>query len=306
MVLFFFLAVVNTYVLAAPLGSISGTTSWVTKTFVSHASVLETATQVVTVDSATTRVQSILLSMPSYPITSLISQPSLMASGASLTSVVITNTAVAVLTDTTTVTGLPTTITVSAVPSTVTDFVTVLPSSPPVASTTTWAAPSQMTDLEAFNISAFPGGQRNLEIVNGIPANASATSFAAAAKSTASNNYVLDPSPTWDNSSSVLQLLYPADSINPGSKPLGGAEFYATPLPLAGAQDVTLEYSVFFPADFNWVLAGKLPGFYGGHTGCSGGDDGLQCFSTRLMWREGGAGELYLVRTEDVGAWKLS
>ena len=48
--------------------------------------------------------------------------------------------------------------------------------------------------------------------------------------------------------------------------------------------------------DFEWVLAGKLPGLYGGHTACSGGDEALDCFSTRLMWREGGMGELYLVR----------
>ena len=48
--------------------------------------------------------------------------------------------------------------------------------------------------------------------------------------------------------------------------------------------------------DFDWVLAGKLPGLYGGHTACSGGDEALDCFSTRLMWREGGVGELYLVR----------
>lgn len=148
-----------------------------------------------------------------------------------------------------------------------------------------------MTDLGPFNISAFPGGQRNLEIVNGIPANASATSVAAAAATAAD----ISSSPLWDNSSSVLQLLYPANSINPGRKPQGGAEFYATPLHIATARNITLEYSVFFPANFDWVLAGKLPGLYGGHTGCSGGDEALDCFSTRLMWRKGGFGELYLV-----------
>ena len=66
-------------------------------------------------------------------------------------------------------------------------------------------------------------------------------------------------------------------------------------LHLSGAKNVSLEYSVFFPLDFDWVEGGKAPGIYGGHDGCSGGDDALDCFSTRLMWRGKGAGELYLV-----------
>jgi hypothetical protein len=164
---------------------------------------------------------------------------------------------------------------------------------PSTAAVTTWAAPAQMTDLSAFNISAFAGGQQNLEIVNGIPADASATVVAATAESTGSD--VLGSSPPWDNSTSVLRLLYPANSINPGNNPQGGAQFYATPLQINDAQNISLEYSVFFPVNFDWVLAGKLPGMYGGHRGCSGGDDALTCFSTRLMWRRSGAGELYLV-----------
>lgn len=92
-----------------------------------------------------------------------------------------------------------------------------------------------------------------------------------------------------------MQLLYPAGSSAPSTKPQGGADFYAAPLNLRAAQNVTLAYSVFFPADFDWVLAGKLPGIYGGHETCSGGDSALSCFSTRLMWRAGGIGELYLV-----------
>ncbi|KAG1731175.1 uncharacterized protein EDB91DRAFT_1058886, partial [Suillus paluster] len=42
------------------------------------------------------------------------------------------------------------------------------------------------------------------------------------------------------------------------------------------------------------VKGGKLPGLYGGHTGCSGGAAAEDCLSTRLMWRPGGAGEPYL------------
>ena len=152
-----------------------------------------------------------------------------------------------------------------------------------------------MTDLSAFTVSAFPGGQRNLQIVDGIPANASATSLANEALSTSSVDPVAAGLTSWDNASSVLQLLYPENSINPGTKPQGGAEFYATPLAMQNANNVSLEYSIFFPADYNWVLGGKLPGLYGGHTGCSGGNDALTCFSTRLMWRQKGMGELYLV-----------
>ncbi|KAJ6630242.1 hypothetical protein B0H10DRAFT_978302 [Mycena sp. CBHHK59/15] len=217
----------------------------------------------------------------------------------------VTTTAVEILTDTETVTRPPTTITVSAAPSTVTDVVTVFipislppPSSTPTpsGSKTAWTAPAQMTDLSAFNISAFPGGQQNLRLVNGIPADASAASlFDSAVEPSGATS----PDTGWDNATTVLQLLYPANSINPGSKPQGGAEFYATPLSLAHAENVSLNYSVFFPGDFDWVKAGKLPGLYGGHTGCSGGAAALDCFSTRLMWREDGAGELYLYAPKD-------
>ncbi|KDQ18695.1 polysaccharide lyase family 14 protein [Botryobasidium botryosum FD-172 SS1] len=81
--------------------------------------------------------------------------------------------------------------------------------------------------------------------------------------------------------------------------PRGGADFYATPIPLEDARNVSLAYSVYFPDDFDFVRGGKLPGLYGGHTKCSGGDSALQCFSTRMMWRRGGAGELYLYAPKD-------
>lgn len=150
-----------------------------------------------------------------------------------------------------------------------------------------------MTDLCAFNVSSFTSGKNNLDIVTGIPASASAIFISAASEPTTLGT------PQWNNSSAVLQLLYPEDSINPGNRdrPQGGAQFYATPLPeMADAKNVTLTYDVFFPVDFDWVLAGKLPGLYGGREGCSGGDDAQDCFSTRLMWRKDGFGELYLVK----------
>ena len=147
-----------------------------------------------------------------------------------------------------------------------------------------WVAPTKMDDLTPFGITSFPSsGKRNLQIVTEIPVNAWADGSNAA-------------SAISDNSTSILQLFFPQDSIDPARKPTGGAEFYASPLDISNAQNVSLKYSVFFPANFDFVLAGKMPGLYAGHRGCSGGNAALDCFSTRLMWRKEGAGELYLVR----------
>lgn len=55
-----------------------------------------------------------------------------------------------------------------------------------------------------------------------------------------------------------------------------------------------VSYEVAFDTDFDWVKGGKLPGLRGGNLdGCSGGNqaDGDNCFSARLMWRQGGMGE---------------
>ncbi|KAF8842631.1 hypothetical protein BDN67DRAFT_1035498 [Paxillus ammoniavirescens] len=148
-----------------------------------------------------------------------------------------------------------------------------------------------MTDLAAFNVTSFPSGQQNVDIVAKIPPHALAPAAKLVQNSISLQNGT--------NQSSILQLVYPAHSVNPGSKPAGGADFYAAPLNLTAARNVTLEYSVFFPADFDWVKGGKLPGLYGGHTGCSGGSSAKDCFSTRLMWRPNGVGELYLYAPKD-------
>ncbi|KJA21033.1 polysaccharide lyase family 14 protein [Hypholoma sublateritium FD-334 SS-4] len=134
-----------------------------------------------------------------------------------------------------------------------------------------------------------------MKIVTGIPASASASPLAAAAADGDSGAGAT----RWDNATSVLQILYPAGTIDPAQSPVGGADFYAAPLDIDGATSVTLSYSVFVPADFDWVRGGKMPGLYGGHTGCSGGNSAIDCFSTRLMWRAGGAGELYLYAPKD-------
>ena len=147
-----------------------------------------------------------------------------------------------------------------------------------------WVAPAKMDDLTPFGITSFPSsGKRNLQIVTEIPVDAWADGSNAASTNS-------------DNSTSILQLFFPQNSIDPARKPTGGAEFYASPLDISSAQNVSLKYSVFFPANFDFVLAGKMPGLYAGHKGCSGGNAAVDCFSTRLMWRKEGAGELYLVR----------
>lgn len=87
----------------------------------------------------------------------------------------------------------------------------------------------------------------------------------------------------------------------PNGRPNGGISFFAPgqkDVVLTTAKEATFGYSVFFPSDFDFVLAGKLPGLYGGDTedssiGCGGGIRTTKCWSARLMWREQGAGELY-------------
>ncbi|OJT13028.1 hypothetical protein TRAPUB_10437 [Trametes pubescens] len=200
------------------------------------------------------------------------------------------------------------TVTVTAPPQTVTDTITIVPPPTPAPTLvqTAWSAPPQMTDMSAFAIKNFAYGHQNMRIIVNSPPSSSANDSdissealtnAQVALASAANAGKI-PSPP-DANSTFLQLLYPANSINPAQEPQGGADFYATPLDLSSAKNISMEYSVFFPADFDFVHGGKLPGVYGGHDGCSGGDDALECFSTRLMWRAKGLGELYLYAPKD-------
>jgi hypothetical protein len=95
------------------------------------------------------------------------------------------------------------------------------------------------------------------------------------------------------NDNLVLAVEYPAGSY---SHATGGAQFISafpnTTSP--GPSAMLLSYSVYFPADYNFVHGGKLAGLRGGSPdGCAGGEqtDGTTCFSARLMWRDDGAGE---------------
>jgi hypothetical protein len=94
------------------------------------------------------------------------------------------------------------------------------------------------------------------------------------------------------DSTKVLAVTYPKGSIDPASTtaPVGGAGFlYQSPAPLFSG---CLAYEVAFATGFNFAKGGKLPGLYGGNAP-SGGADTDMGFSTRYMWRNGGAGEVY-------------
>jgi hypothetical protein len=133
-----------------------------------------------------------------------------------------------------------------------------------------WALPPQFSNMDPFGITSYAAGEENIAVLRGAPVpwtNGTSPSTAAAE---AAN----PPSHTekWDMGYNSLQLTYPKGSINPGNKPQGGAEFYAEPLDLRTVTNTTLQYSVYFPHDFDFVKGGKLPGLYGGHKGCSGGN----------------------------------
>ena len=92
----------------------------------------------------------------------------------------------------------------------------------------------------------------------------------------------------------VLRVTYPEGSF---SHDTGGAQFYSLWNTTDGSKfnSMMVSYEVAFDSGFDWVKGGKLPGLRGGlnSTGCSGGNkaDGLDCFSSRIMWRKSGAGE---------------
>jgi hypothetical protein len=80
--------------------------------------------------------------------------------------------------------------------------------------------------------------------------------------------------------------------------------WYTTPDPgnsgmdLTKARTASFTYTVKFQEGFDWKLGGKLPGWYGGDSAesgkhCTGHAASSSCFSSRLMWRPDGVGEVY-------------
>ncbi|KAG5644474.1 hypothetical protein DXG03_008301 [Asterophora parasitica] len=106
----------------------------------------------------------------------------------------------------------------------------------------------------------------------------------------------------------ALVATYPKGSYAGSNKPgqpvgpgIAGFIFSAAGAPSVNvdqAQEATLTYEVKFPAGFQFARGGKMPGLYGGDDPatagqCSGGRHSDSCWSARLMWRDGGKGELY-------------
>lgn len=82
-----------------------------------------------------------------------------------------------------------------------------------------------------------------------------------------------------------------------------GAHFRAAPKGVFPARAATLSYKVFFPADFDFVKGGKLPGLWGGAPGAGGGDWNDDGYSLRVMFREGGEAVGYAYMCTDQGAY---
>ncbi|MDJ0727228.1 MAG: hypothetical protein QNJ38_19185 [Prochloraceae cyanobacterium] len=116
----------------------------------------------------------------------------------------------------------------------------------------------------------------------------------------------------------VLRVFYPKGSVSPSysrktKAPLGGVQFYSD-LGIEPADALHLTYYLRFSNNFNFVKGGKLPGLYGGK-GNTGGKipDGTDGFSTRLMWRRNGNGEVYAYLPNSVkygtsidrGSWRF-
>lgn len=96
-----------------------------------------------------------------------------------------------------------------------------------------------------------------------------------------------------DSDGNILEVLYPEGTSAPSDNGKGGAGFYAEYDKLKGSESAVLRYDIRFPSDFEWVKGGKLPGLYGGNAP-SGGMSAEDGFTTRMMWRTDGDGEIYL------------
>ncbi|KAF9909713.1 hypothetical protein EC991_008194 [Linnemannia zychae] len=111
-----------------------------------------------------------------------------------------------------------------------------------------------------------------------------------------------------DRSSRILRSLYPKHSYARSNDK--HSSFVSVPLPKQAfsgpvSRYIRLEYQMLFEPGFNWVRGGKLPGILVGseqgcNAECSGGGSAENCFSTRMMWRSGGEGELYLYAAKSV------
>lgn len=148
-----------------------------------------------------------------------------------------------------------------------------------------WAVGPNFTNMDDFSVSSYAAGSSNIAVIEGSPASLSDPNLNGTGPSISAQSAgeAMDElwskgggGYPWESASNSIQILYPANSINPGNSPQGGTEFYAHPIDVRAATNASLEYSVYFPPDFAFVKGGKLPGLYGGHPGCSGGDAAVE------------------------------
>ncbi|EIN11822.1 hypothetical protein PUNSTDRAFT_142064 [Punctularia strigosozonata HHB-11173 SS5] len=106
----------------------------------------------------------------------------------------------------------------------------------------------------------------------------------------------VSPAATPTSTGPVLKVTYPANAFGSNSSGMQLENLWNTSDGSA-FDSMVLSYEVAFDQGFEFVKGGKMAGLRGGqnHTGCSGGNkpNGTDCFSTRTMWRKGGAGEVY-------------
>ncbi|OAJ45070.1 hypothetical protein BDEG_28237 [Batrachochytrium dendrobatidis JEL423] len=98
----------------------------------------------------------------------------------------------------------------------------------------------------------------------------------------------------WQASDFLQASLSKLNIMQDSGPIIGGTGFYAQPIDLSAAKTTMFQYDIYFQPGFDFVKGGKLPGIYGGHSGCSGGRNSQDCFSSRFMFRTGGAGESYI------------
>lgn len=82
-----------------------------------------------------------------------------------------------------------------------------------------------------------------------------------------------------------------------------GINFRAAPKGVFPCTSIKMEYRVYFPADFDFVLGGKLPGIWGGEPGSSGGDWNEKGWSFRVMFRKKGEAVAYVYLSTDQGSY---
>jgi len=114
----------------------------------------------------------------------------------------------------------------------------------------------------------------------------------------ASTPHAYDTAP---DGSAALRALYKKGSTSPGHTDLvGGFSMYAlTGVDLTKGKEILFSYKAYFPKGFDFKKGGKMPGLFMGTSNevarkCSGGQhQSGNCASSRMMFRTGGAGELY-------------